>query len=457
MISNCTVFGREGSDAIGINEGRIAFIGIDRDLRAKKRIDLSGKIVFPGFIDSHAHLLSTGLEDIRLNLYHTKSKEEVVERIAEYSKGKEKVIAYRWDESMWKPQSSYLTSSDINGIPVPVVAFRRDGHMAVANQKAMDVIGTTRKEGIFKEDDIELLEPLVKPNEAEIRDALNTAANRAISLGIVAVRDMVDISTYNEYKNIKTPLKIYKVLYSDSIFDKFGTSSQNDWGIKAFLDGSLGSRTAAHKGWDASNLKMDESKFENFAKQIWMHNLPLAVHAIGEVAVETAAKVFYRNAGRNRNSIEHFELVDDDVLDYITKTTIISSQPNFLEWAGKGGMYEDRVGGEWLYKNNPFRWMIDRGIHLAFGSDSMPIGPMYGIYYAVNSEYQRQKITLEEAVRCYSEGGSYLLGTEGYMGMLRVGYSADMAVFDEKLLKDLRGIKAAKPEITIINGKIYTN
>ncbi|MEM0157663.1 MAG: amidohydrolase family protein, partial [Thermoplasmataceae archaeon] len=246
---------------------------------------------------------------------------------------------------------------------------------------------------------------------------------------------------------------IFRTVYDREIFDGIGITNQQDWGIKTFLDGSIGARTAAHGDWPAENLIRNWQEFENLCISIWSHNLPVAAHAIGENAVETAAKVFSNHSGRFRNSIEHFELMPDGILERLNESIVISSQPNFLEWAGKNGMYEDRLGKEWLTRNNPFRDILDGGLHLAFGSDTMPLGPMYGIHFAVNSEFSQQRIDLQEAIKCYTEGGAYLLGAENYMGKLEEGYLADMVFFDRDLNKETKNLKNIKPVNVLINGK----
>ncbi|PYB68386.1 amidohydrolase [Thermoplasma sp. Kam2015] len=453
LITNAAIFGHEDADAIAIDHGRIVYIGRDRGIRSKNTLDLSGKIVLPGFIDSHAHLMSTGLELSRLNLFNAPGKKEAIDEIRSYAEKHDKVIAYRWDESRWDDDRSYLTAHDLNSIEKPVVAFRRDAHMAVVNDAAMRSIGQFRPDGVFREEEMVHLKDLIRPDYEEASEALSMALDTAVSLGITGVRDIVDRMTYDTYCKIKIPIRIFKVIYSNELFDGFG-ADEFDWGVKEFLDGSLGSRTAAHGGWDERNLKMKERDFEAFAQTIWSRNLPLAVHAIGEIAVEVAAKTMHRHAGKQRNSIEHFELVEDGILDMIDDNTIISAQPNFLEWAGHGGMYEDRLGSEWLYRNNPYRDILDSGIRLAFGSDSMPIGPMYGIHYAVNSEFRQQRLTFEEAVRSYSEAGSYLLGLEKWVGLIETGYSADFAVFDQSSLLAHEKLKDARPTMTIFEGKI---
>ncbi|MEM0136124.1 MAG: amidohydrolase family protein [Thermoplasmatales archaeon] len=106
-----------------------------------------------------------------------------------------------------------------------------------------------------------------------------------------------------------------------------------------------------------------------------------------------------------------------------------------------------------LNRNNTFRELIDANIPLVFGSDSMPLGPLYGIHYAVNSQFTNQRITIEEAIKCYTEGGAYLLGMENIMGKIEEGYLADFAVFENDLSKETGSIKNIKPVATVVDGR----
>ncbi len=454
-LENCHIFSNGENKSIGIGNGKILLIDDIIYEQAKQTVDMKGSFVVPGFIDSHTHLVSLGLENIRISLYTCKNRNEAIDRIKTGSNETRRkvVIAYKWDESLWG-DDEYLSRSELDVVSKPVIAFRRDGHMATLNSSALRLVGREGvKDGVLKEKDLGLLDKLVSPEAEERISAFNRSQEIAISEGVTAVRDMVDRETYFAYNGLKNRIRIFRTLYDRDMFKGVGIGTDTDWGIKTFLDGSIGALTAAHEGWDGKNLIMNATQFETFCNGIWSNNLPVAAHAIGEMAVETAVNIFSRHSGRFRNSIEHFELMPEEVLEKLNKSVVISSQPNFLDWAGEGGMYENRLGREWLTKNNPFRDIIDAGIPLAFGSDTMPLGPMYGIHQAVNSKFRQQKITVNEAVRCYSEGGSYLLGRDQYMGKIEEGYLADLAVFDHDFTMETGNLKDIKPVSTMIVGR----
>ncbi len=454
-LENCQVFGRDGNLSIGIGHGRI--LAIEEIIRgpAKRIIDMQGKFAVPGFIDSHAHLLSLGLENTRIGLFSSKTREDAIKRIKDGSKDAKRkiVVAYRWDESLWG-ETDYLTRSELDVVEKPVVAFRRDGHMATLNTAALKIVNRENvKDGVLKEEELRLLDEIVSPDDDERAAALEESQEIAIREGVTAVRDMIDRKTYDTYNKISNKIRIFRTVYDREVFNGLGVGNSQDWGVKTFLDGSIGARTAAHGDWPAGNLIRNADEFENLCVTIWSQNLPVAAHAIGENAVDTAVKVFSGHSGRFRNSIEHFELMPDGILERLNRSIVISSQPNFLEWAGRKGMYEDRLGKEWLKRNNPFRDILDAGLPLAFGSDTMPLGPMYGIHFAINSEYRQQRINLDEAIKCYTEGGAYVLGAENYMGKIEEGYLADMVFFDQNLIKVSTNLKNIKPSDVMVDGK----
>lgn len=452
ILRNGVVFA-EGvfqSKDVAIEGGKILPFG-EAYGQAKREIDLEGKYVLPGFVDSHTHMLNLGLQLTRLDLSGCTSRQEAIDAVKSYvtSSKSQVIVGYGWDESVWgKGERYYLSKDELEFSSKPIVLYRRDGHMAVVNSAALKKLGLKSEDGVIKEEELHRLAPLVAPDPEETKTALSKAISFAISQGVTAVRDFVDVGTLRAYSEITSRMNVVKSIYADEYYEGF--KSATNWGVKTFLDGSIGAMTAAHQGWAKSNLKMDLGKFVNFAQGFWSKGVSVAVHAIGELAVETAVEAFSNS--RIVNSIEHFELVPEGVLDRVGNT-FISSQPNFLQWALPGGLYESRLGKAWLTRNNSFRQYIDNGLNLAFGSDCMPLGPNYGIYYAISSPFANQRITLEEALTAYTEGSARLL-RDPMTGKISPGYYANLVIFDEKYARDVNSLKDKKPLMTIIRGSI---
>jgi|GEM_PF-677374 predicted amidohydrolase YtcJ len=457
LLYNGRVFDSD-TDTVGIKKGRITFVGNYSNvavLTSKRLIDLEGKTIVPGFIDSHTHMLTLGLSKVRVDLDGL-SRDDALSKIVDYSKTTEEkvVVGYGWDESIWK-EKSYLNKDDLDIIDKPVVLFRKDMHMASVNSKALSIVGCENsKDGIFKEEQLVLLAKLVEPSEDEMVRALNSSQALALKKGVVAVRDMQNIEAFMTLRKMNTSIKFYKVIF-DRDYDTRVRFLDNEWGIKSFLDGSVGAGTVANLGFPNDNLKMDTNQFSSLARRFLSQGLPVAVHALGERATSVAISVFKEYNGKTRNSIEHCELVDEDLLVDIGDNIVISAQPNFLQWSHPRGLYEEKLGAHWLANNNLFRVFINMGKRLAFGSDCMPFGPNFGISEAIASEHPKQKISREEAIRAYTEGGAYLLGKEEVMGKIEIGYYADLAVFmEDYLTSGPEELKTAESLMTIVNGEI---
>lgn len=435
-------------DSTGIKNG--LFKSLNGNGESKKTIDLEGKYVIPGFIDSHTHMLTLGLQQNRLNFENINDINTVIDMVYKRSlNSNEKIIiGYNWDESLWK-NKEYITKNDIDITYKPVILYRRDLHMATLNSHALKLLNIDSKNGIINEELMRKIEYITEPDENEIIKSLNKSIDISKSFGVTAFRDIVDLRTYNAYKKINTDVAIYKTIYDNFYFNGFGSNSY-DWGIKIFMDGSIGAGTAAHI--NNKNLKMGENSLLNIANNYWNKNLPLAVHAIGEIAIDTTLKVFSKSPKNIRNSIEHFELMNNNTINNVNDNTIISSQPNYLQWNIDNGLYENKLGKEWLSKNNSFRYILDSGKHLAFGSDCMPFNPFYGINFAINSKYTNQRINIFEAIKAYTHGSAYLLGKENYIGKIENNYKADFIILDNDFFKNLNDISLYKPVETFING-----
>lgn len=454
VLCNARIFGNEDADTIAVNHGRIAYVGRERKLAASLTVDLRGRTIMPGFIDSHTHLLNLGLSMNRLDLSQAGSREEALEKISAYA-GKTKssvIVGYGWDETVWG-EKDYITDSELDFTEKPVMLYRKDMHMAVLNTRAMDLAGRRKEGGAFSEESMKEVQWLSKPDGSEVLAALKSAGSRAASEGITTVRDIMEFPTMEALRTMNFPVRVFGALY-DREYAGQNLTANHWWGIKAFLDGSIGSRSAAHDGWNRENLKFSDEGLRDHLERFWKAGLPVAMHAIGEIAVSQAVDALSGQRGYMRNSIEHFELVEPEILDRIGDSTVLSSQPNFLQWSNSGGLYENTLGSEWFGRDNPFRTILDEGKNLAFGSDTMPMGPNYGMGLAINSPHSRQKISLHEAAKAYTEGGAFLLNRECCMGRIEAGYLADMVIQDENFESDTGNIGMKKPVATLKEGAL---
>lgn len=158
--------------------------------------------------------------------------------------------------------------------------------------------------------------------------------------------------------------------------------------------------------------------------------LQVVAHAIGDAAVDAVLDA-YEDAGERRHRIEHAELASDDAIERMADLGVVASvQPNFLKWAGSGGLYADRLGTARREASNRFADMLDAGVDVAFGSDCMPLAPLVGVHHAVTAPADAQRLSVTAALRAYTSGGARAGCREDEQGVIREGALADLTVLD---------------------------
>ncbi len=446
LIYNVKLFGAEGEYVL-VNKGRIEKVGSCSPPSAGRKIDGKGALLLPGFCDSHTHLSNIALMHGTLDLTN-KKREEVLELVANECKKRKLVIGRGWDESFWE-RKEYLNADEIDAVCPDSMVFliREDGHLAVVNSKVKKEYGFGDEDGIIREDEISKLSKKLHAFES-----LNFeyAQNFALSRGVTCVHDFATLDTMRKYMEMHLKgalkLRIFMNFYQDT-FPKikelgmhtgFGDEYLKIGALKLFSDGSIGAGNAATRYADGRVVEpfLDENNLNNIVKDANSHGIRVFTHAIGDFAIENVIKAY---KGTEGNRIEHFELVRDEFLEDMPGISV-SMQPNFLKWAKRGGLYHAKLGAEWLERNNPYRKIIASGIPLLFGSDCMPLDPLFGIEMATNSEYSSQRISFEEAAKAYTLGAKYM--------------HRDLGEIKDGKLADLVAIKDGKVEFTMVEGKI---
>ncbi len=459
LLYNGKFYGTDDAEWILIRNGVIADIGKGALPDATRKINLDGMFVYPGFCDSHTHLSNIALMQSNLDLSH-KTKVEILEMIKNESRKKKIVIGRGWDESNWK-DAKYITADEIDSVcaDVPVVLVRECGHLATLNTAAMKKFGIVRENGLIFEDEVGYVLKNVERN-LDIMAAIDYALSR----GITAIHDFANTVIMRKYFELwrKNQLKIrvmlnfyrsgYHAVRKLGLVTGFGDEFFKIGGLKLFADGSIGAGTAATTYRDGKTVSplMSLRQLRAYVTNANSRGIKVLTHAIGDLAIETVLRAYENTSG---NRIEHFELATDEHIERIGES-LVCMQPNFLKWAARGGLYEKMLGERWLPLNNAYRKILDAGHKLLFGSDGMPLSPLFGIHYAVNSPYEAQRISVDEALDAYTRGASHI---SSRLGKIKKGFLADLVVLDRDL-KDRAHIIDAKVVYTIINGAIlYSN
>jgi len=263
-------------------------------------------------------------------------------------------------------------------------------------------------------------------------------------------------------------MKMFPQMEAISAPPRYGDEWLRFGAIKDFSDGSLGARTAAlHRpysdgGKERGALEHPGRALKKAVSRAHKIGFQMGIHAIGDRAIDAVIDA-YENALRehpredHRHRIEHFELPTDDALERCSTLGIVPvMQPNFVvEWSQPGGLYEIRLGPDRMIRNNPHRLITRQGLSLAFGSDGMPYGPIYGLQGAVTPPFSNQRISLHKALEAYTLGGAFASCEEDIKGRLAPGYLADLVIIDGAW--DGGELRRWKVTATMVGGRfVYT-
>ena len=508
---------RPWADAVAIAGDEIAAVGSSAEVRKLARagtrvIDGAGRMVVPGFIDAHVHFMSGGFGLTSVQLRDATTREEFVRRIREHAARQPAgawVLEGNWDHQHWGgelPRRDWIDSVTPN---TPVFIQRLDGHMSLANGAALRAAGVTRDTkdvaggeivrdpsgeptGIFKDNAAGLVARAIPdPLPAQEDAALDAAMRYVAEQGVTSVHNMGtwrDVETFDRaHASGRLRTRIYAVvpLHTwERLRDEVPTRSRgDDWlhigGLKGFMDGSLGSHTAAmlepfsDTPGDRGFLVNSLDSMYAWTKGADAAGLHVIIHAIGDKANRDLLDIYERVAreagapARDRRfRIEHAQhLAPPEIARFATLGVIPSMQPYHA--IDDGRWAEKLIGAERAKGTYAFRSLLDAGAALAFGSDWFvaPPTPLEGIYAAVtrrtlddrnpNGWVPGEKITVEEALRAYTTGSAYAEYRETRKGMLRRGMLADLVLIDRDLTSvPPETIRDAKVLLTIVGGRV---
>jgi len=504
---------RPWSDAIAVSGDTILAVGSSAEIRkigAARVVDAQGGMVTPGFIDSHVHFVDGGFRLSSVQLRDARTPDEFIRRIREFAANVPAgtwITGGDWDHELWGgslPERSWIDSVTPNH---PVWVNRLDGHMALANGAALRAAGVTsatrdvdggaivrgpgrEPTGILKDNAQSLVDRVMPAPPAILQDrALDTAMTYVAAQGVTSVHNMgswSDLAIFERGRaagRLKTriyavvPLSTWEQLRDTVQARGTGDAWLRIGGLKGFVDGSLGSHTAAmlEPFTDAPN---DRGLFVNTPEDLYRWTsgadkagLHVMIHAIGDRAIRMLLDTYERVAGENgardrRFRMEHAQhIAPADVARFGTLGVIASMQPYH---AIDDGRWADRViGAERAKGTYAFRSLLDSKATLAFGSDWFvaPPTPLEGIYAAVTRRtiddrnpggwVPEQKITVEEALRAYTVGAAFASFDEGRKGTLVRGKFADLVLIDRDLTTIApESIRDARITMTVVGGRI---
>jgi len=505
---------RPWADAVAVSGDSLAAVGSSAEIRKlagdARIVDANGQMIVPGFIDAHVHFLDGGFRLSSVRLRDAKTPEEFVRRIKEFAARVPKgawITGGDWDHQQWGgtlPERSWIDSVTPAN---PVWVNRLDGHMALANGAALAAAGVTRATrdvmgggivrdargdptGILKDNAQGLVWSIVPLSPPALQDlALDSAMTFVAAQGVTSVHHMGSWDELAVFERARAAGRLRTRIYAavplstwERLRDTVAARGRGDaWlrigGLKGFVDGSLGSHTAAMFE-PFSDAPADRGLFVNTPEDLYRWTsgadtagLHVLVHAIGDRAISTQLDIFERVAKENgardrRFRIEHAQhIAPKDFPRFAALGVVASMQPYH---AIDDGRWADRVIGVQRAKGTyAFRTLIDNQATLAFGSDWFvaPPTPLEGICAAVTRRtlddkhpggwVPEQKITVEEALRGYTMGGAYASFAENRMGTLVPGKLADLVMIDRDLTRiPPEQVRDARVVLTVVGGKI---
>ncbi|MCK4940919.1 amidohydrolase family protein [candidate division WOR-3 bacterium] len=440
--------------------------------------NLRGRFVIPGFIDAHTHLIATGIEMQRLDLSRCRSLDECLQKIRANMKNHELVFASNWDEYSWqRDERERLDKHMLDRISKskPIIMRRICGHYAVVNSAAVQRISkqwkiVDRKRGRLYEDVVSDLNDIFTPTDEMLRKAVGLATHRALRLGITSVHEISNPRRFRIMQQLRRKLKMRFAIYLPVKYHKhlvasgLRTGYGDDWlkfmGTKVYVDGAMGARTAAL--WrpftdthGRGKILITMRKLAKIVQSAEKHSLQLMIHSIGDRATSMVLEVLreYITPGNPlRHRLEHLELLKDASVADIGRLKIIASmQPNFVRrWQNPGGMYDQILGSRYT-KMNCFKSLLRARARVVFGSDCMPLGPLYGIEGAVGHPSGRGKLHIADAFRLYTAAGAHGTFDEKKKGKIEPGYFADLVVIDKNPLEE-RNLGSLKIDSVMVAG-----
>ncbi|MDD5646873.1 MAG: amidohydrolase family protein, partial [Candidatus Bipolaricaulis sp.] len=287
-----------------------------------------------------------------------------------------------------------------------------------------------------------------RPDRATLDGAIRAASSLCHRMGVTSVHTMCDEVDPDVLRAAARALRLRMVVVpplealKPLVAAGCKTGDGDDWarwgGLKLFADGSIGARNAAvsapFRDGGRGTLFWDDASMAERIGAADRAGWQTLVHAIGGRAIEQVVRAHEtaRTCRALRHRIEHFELPADDHIERAHRVGVcVCMQPNFVgNWSGAGGLYDRELGPKADGRSNPLRAIADAGLWVGFGSDGMPVSPLYGLACAVRPPHDGQRLSLEEAVRAYTAGGAYLAHEEADAGAVDVGKRADLVVLD---------------------------
>jgi predicted amidohydrolase YtcJ len=499
------------AEAMAVQDGKIVAVGTNdailKEYTSDSVVNAAGAVVYPGFIDAHAHFVGYGQSLFAVDLMFVNSWEEVINRVKDFAAkhpGTSWIRGRGWDQNRF-PGKQFPTNAQLNALfpDRPVILERVDGHASIANNAALTIAGIKAGQtmeggsfvvangqltGLLIDNAVGMVEKFAPAvTKEDYKNWLTAAQANCFATGLTTITDcglhpsaVSMIDTLQQNNDLK--MRLYVMLsdhpdsYASSYFTKGGytTDRLKVKGIKVYGDGALGSRGACllkhyadQKGWGGFLLS-SKAHFDSIAAKLINTDFQMCTHAIGDSANRTILNVYAKYLkGKNdkRWRIEHAQIVHPDDFQYFGKYSIIPSvQPTHgtsdMYWAGDR-LGEERMKGAYAYKQ-----LLEQNNWLPLGTDFPveEINPFKTFLAAVvrkdakgypaDGFQMENALTREQTIRGMTIWAAKANRMEKEIGSLEVGKKADFIMLDKDLMKvSADSILKVKVIKTFINGE----
>ena len=499
------------AEAMAVQDGKIVAVGTNdailKEYTSDSVVNAAGAVVYPGFIDAHAHFVGYGQSLFAVDLMFVNSWEEVINRVKDFAAkhpGTSWIRGRGWDQNRF-PGKQFPTNEQLNALfpDRPVILERVDGHASIANNAALTIAGIKAGQtmeggsfvvangqltGLLIDNAVGMVEKFAPAvTKKDYKNWLSAAQANCFATGLTTITDcglhpsaVSMIDTLQQNNDLK--MRLYVMLsdhpdsYASSYFTKGGytTDRLKVKGIKVYGDGALGSRGACllkhyadQKGWGGFLLS-SKAHFDSIAAKLINTDFQMCTHAIGDSANRTILNVYAKYLkGKNdkRWRIEHAQIVHPDDFQYFGKYSIIPSvQPTHgtsdMYWAGDR-LGEERMKGAYAYKQ-----LLEQNNWLPLGTDFPveEINPFKTFLAAVvrkdakgypaDGFQMENALTREQTIRGMTIWAAKANRMEKEIGSLEVGKKADFIMLDKDLMKvSADSILKVKVIKTFINGE----
>lgn len=506
------------AEAVGMKDGRICFIGTNEEaenLEYKERIDLEGKLVLPGFVDTHLHMLNYAFVEKSVKLFTCKSVEEMLEKAKRRIEDETEIswlYCRGWNEEHFE-NPRYPQKDELDAISgeIPIIMVRVCGHVAVCNSCGLERIRKIKEfpefekdidfeSGILRENAVQLYYSILEtPSQKAIEDYIKFSVEKLNACGYTGIqsddlaslpgknwrRILAAFETLDRQKELN--LRVYEQCLFERISDVkafiregFCTGQKGEFftigPMKLLQDGSLGARTAAmnepYEG-DPENIGISiytQEELNDLFAFFDEHQMQAAVHCIGDRAMDMVIKAIENSPHRKENmkgrhGIVHAQITNPEILQAMKEQDILAYiQPVFVDL--DMGIVEPQVGSHRMHKIYAWKSMLDMGIHVCGGSDAPVVSfdVMENIYFAVTRKNMKgqpeegwipsEKMSVDEAVKLFTKDAAYASYTENENGTIEIGKWADCVVLEKDIYEiDPDDIKTTRIDMTILAGK----